>query len=60
MAKSEFSEERSVLQHNMRNYAEMIWEAGGETRLAHDSEVQALLYIEAEAKEFRQKLERKP
>lgn len=60
MALSEFSEQRSTLQSKMRDYAEMIWEAGGETRISHDAEVQALLFIEIMASQFRERIEAKP
>jgi hypothetical protein len=60
MATAGYSEQRNELQHNMRNYAEMIWEAGGDTRIAHDSEVQILLGIEALTRAFRERLERNP
>ena len=60
MPATQYSQQRAELQRKMADYAQMIWEAGGETRLAHDSEVQGLLHVEALAKALRERLEQTP
>lgn len=53
-------EDRRKLQSLLRDYAENIWETGGETRIAHDAEVQVLFEIQNKVTSLRKCLQESP